>query len=213
MIQIYTITNNPFSENTYILADETKKCIIIDPGMYSASEEIYFKKIITENQLIPEAIWLTHAHVDHVMGLKYAMDTYGISYYMHTEELGVLKAVPSILKLYNLNEKEIPEPNYYFDENKSIKFGNQTFEIFHTPGHSPGSVSFYNAKNNFLISGDVLFRQSIGRTDLPGGNFETLERSIKEKLYILPDVTKVYSGHGPETTIGFEKINNSFVKM
>lgn len=203
---------NPFQENTYVVYDDTKECVIIDPGCYNAAEEQKLAKFIEEKGLTPVKLIQTHCHVDHVLGNNFIKKTYNIPIYMHKAELPVLQAVPNYGAAMGLPVKELPEPDHFMEAGTTIGFGNTEFDIRFTPGHSPGSVSFYCQADNYVIAGDVLFAGSIGRTDLPGGDFDTLEDSIKRELYVLPDETTVYCGHGPQTTIGREKTSNPFVR-
>jgi hydroxyacylglutathione hydrolase len=205
-------TFNPFSENTYILYGDNKECIFIDPGCSNQSEEEILIKFIEEKQLRPTRLILTHAHIDHVLGVRYINQKYHLKLEMHQADLPVYESAGNIAKMYGIPFNQGPQPSFFLDENSKIELDGFTLDIFHTPGHSPGSICFYSKENNFLIGGDVLFNGSIGRTDLPGGNFEVLSQSIKTKLYTLPDNTRVFSGHGESTLIGHEKNNNPFVK-
>ncbi len=211
MITIKHFSFNPFCENTYILSDESGECVIIDPGCHIPEEEEELRSYIKTNNLKPVKLLNTHCHIDHVFGNQFVADTWKLGLEMHREDLTVLESFPRVCEMYGFPATSQPEPATFLEEGQQVKFGSTTLEILFTPGHSPGSVSFYYEKEKFLISGDVLFQGSIGRTDLPGGNFETLEKSIREKLYVLPEDVKVYPGHGPHTTIGFEKKNNPFV--
>jgi hydroxyacylglutathione hydrolase len=211
MVTIKNFSFNPFYENTYVLSDETGECVIIDPGCHISEEEEELKSYIETNNLKPVKLLNTHCHVDHVFGNQFVADAWKLGLEMHRDDLPVLESFPRVCEMYGFPATSQPEPAVFLEEGQQVKFGNTTLEILFTPGHSPGSVSFYNEKEKFLISGDVLFQGSIGRTDLPGGDFPTLEKSIREKLYVLPGDVKVYSGHGPHTTIGFEKKNNPFV--
>lgn len=211
MISIHYFTFGPFQENTYILWDETKECIIIDPGNNSSSENVQLSNFISQNQLKPMRLILTHAHVDHINGNKYVFDTYGLLPEVHRDDVFFLEKHLATANMYGFMVDPSPMAKSFIKEGDIIKFGNSTLNTVHTPGHSPGSVTYYNAEQGFMISGDVLFYGSIGRTDLPMGNYETLINSIKTKLIPLGDSMKVYSGHGPMTTIGFEKMNNPFL--
>ncbi len=204
---------NPFQENTYLVYDETKECVIIDPGCYTALERKELDDYIVKHELKPVLLLNTHCHLDHIFGNKHVAETYGLKLEIHKGELPVLKAAPQVAAMYGVPmPDESPMPESFIDENDTIEFGNTSFEIFFTPGHSPASISFYNKKEAYIIGGDVLFLGSIGRTDLPGGNFETLIRSIKTHFLSLPAQTKVYSGHGGPTTVGFEAMNNPFLQ-
>ena len=205
-------TFNPFSENTYILYADNKECIIIDPGCSSPAEENELLNFISEKQLKPTRLLLTHAHIDHVLGIHFIHQKFGLKPELHALDLPVLDGADKIAKMYGIPYKQSPEPINFLTEENTIELDSHSLSIFHTPGHSPGSICFYSAAYNFVIGGDVLFNGSIGRTDLPGGDFDTLSESIKTKLYTLPNNTKVYSGHGSSTEIGKEKVSNPFVQ-
>lgn len=211
MITIHYFTFGPFQENTYILWDETKECVIIDPGNHSSSENVQLSNFISQNQLKPVRLILTHAHVDHINGNKYVFDKYGLLPEVHKDDVFFLEKHLATANMYGFQVDPSPMAESFIKEGDVIQFGNSTLNTLHTPGHSPGSITFYNQEHGFMISGDVLFYGSIGRTDLPLGNYETLIDSIKIKLFPLGDEMKVYSGHGPMTTLGFEKMNNPFL--
>lgn len=211
MITIHFFTFGPFQENTYVLYDETKECIIIDPGCYDNAERTELAAFITDKGLKPVKLINTHCHLDHVFGNGFVADKYKLKLEINKQDQRVLDSFLTTCAMYGLNAEPSPAPSVYLEEGDVIKFGNSTLEILFTPGHSPGSITFYNREQKFMIAGDVLFYGSIGRTDLPGGNFETLISSIKNKLFPLGDDFKVYSGHGPETNIGFERMNNPFL--
>jgi hydroxyacylglutathione hydrolase len=210
MITVTSFVNNPYQENTYILADETGICVIIDPGMYTAAEQNELVSFITVNNLTPELLLNTHCHIDHVLGNKFVFDNYGLNPHFHRGELPLLQSIPSYAPQQGIRYEISPEPESFLPESGSITFGNSILELIFAPGHSPAHLCFYNEENNILIGGDVLFNGSIGRTDLPGGNYETLISSIRNSLFTLPDQTVVYPGHGPATTIGHEKQYNPF---
>lgn len=208
-INVHSFTLNPFQENTYILSDENNNCVIIDPGCYERAEQEEITDFIQENGLTPLALLNTHAHIDHVLGNSFINRTYHLDYYMHEDDLITLRAVDNYAHVYGFQAYETsPEPNYILKGGESLKFGGIVLKVFHTPGHAPGHVVFYNEENNFVINGDVLFNGSFGRVDLPGGNIEILKKSIHEIMFQFPEQTIVYCGHGPETTIGKEKRSN-----
>ncbi|NQY68462.1 MAG: MBL fold metallo-hydrolase [Flavobacteriales bacterium] len=211
MIEIKSFVFNEFQENTYILFDESNECIIFDPGCNNESEENQIYGYISEKKLKPVRLINTHCHIDHVLGNKFIADTYSLPLEIHKDELFMLEAVTMVGAKYQIHVTESPKPSSYLNENDVIKFGNSTLNILFTPGHSPGHLTFYNEEENIAIVGDVLFQNSIGRTDLPGGNYETLIKSIKEQLMPLHDDTLVYPGHGPSTTIGVERNVNPFL--
>lgn len=211
MLQIQSFTFNPFQENTYILYDKTLEAIIFDPGCYSASEQIRLQNFIQEKKLKPVKLINTHCHIDHVFGNAFVAQQYNLELEAHELELDNLKKLSSYGKLWGFEAEESPLPSVFLNEGDKISWGSSELEILFTPGHSAGSLSFFNPQEKLLISGDVLFRLGVGRVDLPGGNGTVLKETIQEKLFLLPDETQVFSGHGPATTIGFEKINNPFV--
>lgn len=213
MITIKSFTFNPFYENSYILSDETGECVIIDPGCHISEEEQELMQYISNNALKPVKLLNTHCHVDHVFGNQFVADTWKLGLEMHKKDVPILESFATVCQMYGFPGGPQPEPAHFFEDGDTIKFGNTTLHILFTPGHSPGSVCFYNKEQDFVIGGDVLFQNSIGRTDLPGGDFDALANSIRTKLYVLPDAVTVYPGHGPATTIGYEKRNNSFVTL
>lgn len=212
MTAIASFTFNPFQENTYILYDETGECVIIDPGCFDKDEQQELIDFIAAQKLKPVKLINTHCHVDHIMGNSFVHDKFGLKPVLHRMEEEVLHAAPMYAGMFGVSITPSPAPAEYLDEGDTIRFGNSELEVLFTPGHSPGEVSLFCRKENFLIAGDVLFLQSIGRTDLPGGDYNTLIKSIKEKLLPLGDAVKVFSGHGPETTIGYERKNNPFLR-
>lgn len=211
MIQIQSFAFGPFQENTYVLFDETKECVVIDPGCYDNRERKTLADFIEKNGLKPVRLLNTHCHLDHIFGNGFISDTYNLKPEFHLSEQRIFDAYLATADLYNLNAEPSPQPEHFLAEGDVVKFGNSSLEIVFTPGHSPGSITFYSTDQKFMIAGDVLFYGSIGRTDLPGGHYETLISSIKNKLLPMGDDFKVYSGHGPATTTGFEKMNNPFL--
>lgn len=210
MLHVHKFTFNPFQENTYILAADNGDCAIIDPGCYERSEEEILQKTIEDNGLEPKLLLNTHCHIDHVFGNEFVHRTYGLAPHIHPEEKPVMAAVSQIAGMYGLNYT--PSPPAVFYRGEEIKIGDESLEILFVPGHSPGHVAFYSAAHGILLSGDVLFKRSIGRTDLPGGDMDLLMNSIAEKILPLPDHTKVYAGHMEDTTVGEEKKFNPFLK-
>ena len=203
---------NAFQENSYILFDDTKEAIIIDPGCNSPEEQQELSNFIKANGLKPVQLINTHCHIDHVLGNKYVSEKYGLGLQAHKGEEMMLNNQPNVAMMYGIPYDPSPAISTYISEEDTIQFGNTTLEIYFTPGHSPASISFFHKESRQLIAGDVLFQGSIGRTDLPGGSFETLIDSIKTQFYPLGDDVVVYSGHGPSTTIGEEKVSNPFLK-
>ncbi len=211
MAEVRLFTNNPYQENTYILYDETGECVIIDPGMETAAEQNAVVNFVKANNLKPVMLLNTHCHIDHVLGNKFVFEQYGLKPRFHAGELPVLEAVVAYAPMMGIRYDVSPLPDEFLPESGGIHFGNTELTLIFAPGHSPAHLCFYDKKANILIGGDVLFRNSIGRTDLPGGNFTQLINNIEQKLFTLPDDCTVYPGHGPETTIGFEKETNPFL--
>ena len=211
MAHIVSFTFNPFYENTYVIYDETGECVVVDPGWYSKEEMEELGDFITRQRLTPKYLINTQCHVDHVHGNRVVADTCLVPLLLHKGELPVLHEVVNYAPTMGMYYKCSPEPEIFVEEGDEVKFGNTVFKVLFTPGHSPASVCFYNAADKFIVSGDVLFKRSIGRTDLPGGNYETLIASINNKLMVLPDETKVYAGHMQPTTIGEERRENPFL--
>ena len=212
MFQVKSFVFSPIQENTYVLYNEFKECIIIDPGCYYDDEKDTLNNFISQQGLTPKILLNTHCHLDHVFGNKFVAETYKLTLQLHEKEKIVLSFAPTSGLKYNM-----PFDNYVGEfiilkGGDKIKLGNDELEIIEAPGHSPGSICFYCKKQNFVIGGDVLFHRSIGRTDLPGGDHQTLLKSIRTKLFVLPDETVVYNGHGNKTTIGEEKQFNTFLK-
>ncbi|WP_353721430.1 MBL fold metallo-hydrolase [Dyadobacter sp. 676] len=212
MVQVKTFVFNPFSENTYLLHDETGEVIIIDPGCYDRSEVDELAEYIKVNALKPVQIVNTHAHIDHVLGVAALKRKYGIPFALHKLDEPLLKAVRTYASNYGFSAFEEPEIDRFIGEGQTIEFGNTSLRIIFVPGHAPGHVAFVNDAGKFVIGGDTLFRMSIGRTDLPGGDHATLLHSIREQLFTLPEDFTVYAGHMEPTTIGFEKRNNPFFR-
>jgi glyoxylase-like metal-dependent hydrolase (beta-lactamase superfamily II) len=212
MIKIQSFTFNPFQENTYIAYDETNECIIVDPGCYDENENTILKNFIEHNNLKPVALINTHCHLDHIFGNKFVADTYKLNPQMHQLDLPMLEYAPLAANKYGVHLGELPEVGAFLEEGDVIEFGSSKFEIIFTPGHAPGHICLVNKEENITLSADVLFHLSIGRTDLPLGDHETLLNSIRHKLLTLDDAMVVFPGHGPKTSIGFEKANNPFLQ-
>ncbi len=209
-MQIERFTFNPFEENTYVLYDDTKSCVIIDPGCSNRDEENELASFIEHHQLNVKMLLNTHCHIDHILGNWFVKTKFNVSLWIHPLDEVVLNAGPVIAQGYGFPGYQHTDADEFLTEGQSVTFGNQTLEVLFVPGHAPGHVAFLHREQGVVIAGDVLFRSSIGRTDLPGGNYDTLISSIHNILFPLPDETLVYPGHGPETTIGFEKKHNPF---
>ena len=211
-MNIAVFTFNDFAENTYVLYDDSLECLIIDPGCNNEGERNELSNFIENNKLKPVGLLNTHCHIDHVLGNKYISEKYGLELESHKGEEGVLASNEMVAQMYGIPYVKSPLITRFLDEGQVRTFGNSQLEIYYTPGHSPASISFYHRESKQLIAGDVLFQRSIGRTDLPGGNFDTLIDSIKTKYYPLGDDVVVYPGHGPSTTIGEERLMNPFLQ-
>ena len=211
MLKIKSFVFSPIQENTYLLYNEFNECLIIDPGCYFPEEKDELKSFITQSGLTARMLLNTHCHLDHVFGNKFIAETYELTLQLHDKEKHMLELAPTSGLMYDMPFDNYVGEYIYLKEGDIVKLGDDELKVIEAPGHSPGHICFYCAKQNFIISGDVLFNRSIGRTDLPGGNLETLLKNIREKLFVLPDETVVYSGHGPVTTIGEEKAENPFL--
>jgi Zn-dependent hydrolases, including glyoxylases len=205
---------NPLGVNTYVLSDETKECVVIDASCFYADEKEVLLNYILNNDLVVKHLLNTHLHFDHIFGINMLASQFGLTLECHRDDEFLLENIPEQLKLFgfpNTNVNYKPEIGTYLNEGDVVTFGNQTLKLLHVPGHSPGSIVFYSETDRCMVSGDVLFHSSIGRTDLVGGNYDELIEGIQTKLFTLPGETIVYPGHGAPTTIGFEKKNNPFV--
>jgi len=212
MIKVEYFTFNPLAENTYVLSNEKGNAVIIDPGCYFTEEERILQNYITANDLKPLLLINTHCHLDHVFGNHWVHKTYGLELYIHKDEAPVLEFAPAAGNMYGLGFTNYKGPLHYLKEGDEVLLGNDKLTVLLTPGHSPASICFYCQAQNFVIGGDVLFYESIGRFDLPGGNEQQLYKSVREKLYVLPGETIVYPGHGEPTTIAHEKKYNPYVR-
>lgn len=210
MIKIKSFTFNPFQENSYVLYDESKEAIIIDPGCYEQSEKEALKKFISENELKPVKLLNTHGHIDHVLGNSFVKKAFDLELTIGNKDLQTLESVAAYAPNYGFPMYEPAVADNFIEEGDLINFGQSQLEVIFLPGHAPGHLAFYNTKQNICIGGDVLFEGSIGRTDLPGGDFDTLIDSIKSKLFKFADEMVVYPGHGNSTTLGQEKHHNPF---
>ena len=212
MLKIETFTVNPFLENTYLVYDEeTRQAVVVDPGFYTSQEQTRFKNFLTQHKLHLTSCICTHCHIDHICGAGFIYREFGLTPIIPVGELPLYEQAPGQAMLFQFPIEELPLPNPKLKEKQQIEIGNQVLEIISCPGHSPDHVVFYHRNSRKLIGGDVLFKGSIGRTDLPGGDYDTLINNIRNKLFILPDEVIVFPGHGPTTTIEEEKLYNPFV--
>ncbi|MGD1844768.1 MAG: MBL fold metallo-hydrolase [Salibacteraceae bacterium] len=211
MIQVQQFTFNPFQENTYILYDETKACIIIDPGNHVREEDAALTDFIAKEGLAPQRLLNTHCHIDHVFGNRFVAQKWHLDLEMHRLDLPTLTMVPLSAQLYGIRTYQTsPEPKKFLEAGDIVRFGTSELEVRFVPGHAPGHIAFVAHPEKLIIGGDLLFQGSIGRTDLPGGDFDTLIQSVESQIFSLDDSYTVFPGHGPETTVGREKKTNPF---
>lgn len=211
-MKVAQFTFNAFAENTFVLWDESKEAVIVDPGMTDENEDVILFDFIEEQQLKPVLLLNTHCHIDHILGNQAVINRYKVEYWTHRNELAMLERAPSASMMWGVPYRESPLPTKFIDEGDKVRFGNTTLDILFVPGHSPGHLAFIHRDEKLVIGGDVLFQGSVGRVDLPGSNPHDLVASIQNKMYALPDDFTVYPGHGSETTIGREKQSNIFVR-
>lgn len=205
---------NAFQENTFLIHDGSD-CVIFDPGCSTIEEQEQLVSVIEEKKLNPQAILLTHGHLDHIMGLPFLLRKYKLDYYIHKDDIITMKQAPVAAQMYGITEFEATdqEPKRFLTHGETLRFGKMHFKVLFTPGHAPGHVVFFNEQDQYVVNGDVLFEGSFGRYDLPGGNLSILKKSITEVMFKLPDDTIVLTGHGNETTIGQEKNTNPINRM
>jgi len=213
MVSIQTFVFNPFQENTIVVFDETREAVVIDPGCYEPEERKELDDFIATQKLTVKHLLNTHCHIDHVLGNDYVKDRYNVKLMIHAYDEPVLRAVKTYAPNYGFGRYHEALPDQFLKEGDTVQFGNTTLRVLFLPGHSPGHIGFYNREQKVILSGDVLFEGSIGRTDLPGGDYNTLIDSIHQKLFTLPDDVVVYPGHGRTTTLGEEKISNPFCAL
>ncbi|MFT6111885.1 MAG: glyoxylase-like metal-dependent hydrolase (beta-lactamase superfamily II) [Bacteroidia bacterium] len=211
MTHVHQLTFGPFGENTYLISDEEGNTLVIDPGMYDAQENARMFEYLTAQKLKPIRLILTHAHLDHVFGVNWFNSHYGLTPEVNAKEMVVYDSARVVALQYGLQMDSLVAAEVGLVAETSFRFGEVSFEIRFAPGHSPGSVCFYNEEEKYVISGDVLFQGSVGRTDLPGGDMGTLMGSIRSQLLTMPDEVIVYSGHGPLTTVGQERESNPYL--
>jgi hydroxyacylglutathione hydrolase len=211
MITVKSFTCNPFSEKSYVLFDESNECVIIDPGFSNSEENAQLTNFIDSNRLTPVRLLNTHCHIDHILGNAFVAKAYGLKLEIHKDDVQTLASGETVANMYGIPYTPSPDPEVFLDEGDVVEFGNAKLDVIFVPGHAPGHIAFISHADKLVINGDVLFRESVGRVDLPGGNAQILIKSILEKMYTLPDDYVVYNGHTPETTIGHEKKHNNFV--
>jgi len=211
MIQVKQLILNPFQENTYIVFDETGEAVIIDAGCYTPNDVEQVKKFVENKNLKIKYLITTHGHIDHILGIDSLKNLYNVECLAHGDDIPLVQTSPSHALMFGLVLEKAPIIDRTIKDGDTISFGNSSFEVIHTPGHSKGGVCYFSSKQKILFSGDTLFRGSIGRTDLMGGSYETLIDSINNKIFKLGDEVVVYPGHGDSTTIEYEKQNNPFL--
>jgi glyoxylase-like metal-dependent hydrolase (beta-lactamase superfamily II) len=211
-MEIISFTFNPFFENTYVIWDESsRECAIVDPGMADPAEEEQLKSFVKNNSLNVKFLINTHCHIDHVLGVAFVKEEYNPVYIIPEKDLLLFENAETQAQMFGVNLNKLPKPNKFLSESENIILGSASVSNLFTPGHSPGEFSLYAEDSKFCITGDVLFKESIGRTDLIGGDYNTLINSIRTKLFTLPDDVVIYPGHGDESTIGYEKQHNPFL--
>jgi hydroxyacylglutathione hydrolase len=213
MLSIQTFVFNPFSENTYVVSDGSGEAVIIDPGCYEAEEQDELDQYIQSRGLVVKYLLNTHCHIDHVLGNYYVKKKYQVPLLIHAGEENVLRAVKTYAPNYGFGAYQETTADAFLKEGEKISLGNTQWDILFLPGHAPGHVGFYDPAEKVIFSGDVLFHRSIGRTDLPGGDYDTLIQSIQQKMFALPEDVVVYCGHGATTTIGEEKQSNPYCRL
>ncbi len=202
---------NPFGENTLVVSDHTGECIIVDAGNYSPQEDRALTAHLTEHNLTPVMAVNTHGHVDHMLGVRYLQSHYGIPFALHGKDRFLIESAPTHGAIYGFQIEECPTIDIDLEGQSEIRFGESVLQIIETPGHTPGHICLYSPEYKLLLTGDTLFRESIGRTDLPGGDYSWIMRSILEKIMPLGDEVRFYPGHGADSTLGHEALHNPFV--
>jgi glyoxylase-like metal-dependent hydrolase (beta-lactamase superfamily II) len=212
MIHVKTFYFNELRECTYVLWDETRECVIVDPGAGNENEQKRLQKFIDGNQLKPVAMLNTHGHFDHILANAFLARIYGVKSYIHEDDNVLLEKTNEFGTMFGYKIEQPPAVSGFLKEGKPFRFGHTELLVLHTPGHSKGGVCFYSPEDKFVLTGDTLFQGNIGRVDLPGGDFNEMINSLTNKLMTLPDDTIVYPGHGFPTTIGEEKRTNPYVE-
>ncbi len=211
MLKIATLTFNPYGENTYVLFDQSRQCVVVDAGCLTEKECQTLDAFITKNDLIPILAVNTHGHIDHICGVEFVKRRWNIPFAIHRNEQPILDMVPCYAEAMGFPIKTVPTPDVDLAETKTITLGDSELQILQVPGHTPGHIAIYAPAEELLLVGDLLFKGSIGRTDLPGGDYPTIMRSLIEEIVPLPGTTHVFSGHGPQTTISHEIMFNPFI--
>jgi len=212
MLTIKEFCFNAFQENTFVVYNEKKQAIIVDPGCYTRIEQKILTDFIIQQALTPTLLLNTHCHLDHVFGNNFISEMYGLTALLHPNEQVVLDRLPESAAKWGIPAEAYKGPIQYIQDQEIISFDDDELKVLLTPGHSPGSVCFYHKAQNFILGGDLIFKDSVGRTDFPGCNAQDLIKSIREQIFPLPDSLTIYSGHGPKTTWGREKEHNPYIK-
>lgn len=210
-MNIAQLTFNPFQENTYLLWDETGEAVIVDAGNYTERETEQLLRFVEEKGLRPVLAVNTHGHVDHMLGVERVKQAYGIPFALHAEDRFLIESAPTHGAMYGFKVDAVPEVNRELVDGDEVRFGNTVLRVIHTPGHTPGHVCLYEPENKVLLTGDTIFRESIGRTDLPGGNYGWIMQSIIDRILPLGEEVAFYPGHGPSSTLGHEMHYNPFI--
>ncbi len=211
MLSIHAFIFNPFAENTYIVADEKGQCIIIDAGNYSAREDRQIAEYIDSKGLKPTMLVNTHGHVDHLLGAAFLKEMYGIPLAVHSADNFLVESAPEHGRIYGFNMRAVPGAELDLSQMDGVEIGSHKLDIIHTPGHTPGHVCLFDREGQRLFTGDTLFRESIGRTDLPGGDYSWIMRSILDRILPLGPGVQIFTGHGPNSDIGHETLYNPFI--
>jgi len=211
VMKVHIFVFTPYQVNTYVVSDSSGACVVIDPACGEPREQEQLAQYLRQHNLVPEMIVNTHGHFDHILGNAFVARTFGVPTAVHPDALPFLEYAWKQGEMFGYEVEAPPTPQMMLSDGGSVTFGTSALQVFHTPGHAPGSVVLYAPEDKFLIAGDVLFRGSIGRTDLTGGDYDLLMDSLYQKVLVLPRDTKVFCGHGPSTTLEHEILNNPFL--
>ncbi len=211
MITVHKFIVNPLQENSLLVSDETGECVFVDAGFSSKAERAEVAAFVERMGLMPVMLVNTHCHFDHLWGVEHLRHTWSIPFVHHRADARLLQQAPLQAAFFGFSPTIVKAADRYLEDGGEILFGHSALQVLHVPGHSPGHIALYAPEDGFLIGGDLLFAGSIGRSDLPGGDYHQLISSITTRLLVLPPETKVWCGHGPETTLGYEKENNPFL--